>query len=226
MIYVVQHNDEMYVSLMEGYETIKVGKLFEDDGRDNINYLNPYINETTALYDIWKNHNEDIVGMIHYRRVFFTDNDFRALTFDKAKEFMKSKKLICTKYHTLGESTIYDYFRYSIQITSPRCLPTFDKYMLILEEKDPKVIEYFHTHNRFFARNMFIARKEVIDKYCEWLFPIIIPMTEQFIEEDIKKGKVLGQERLLGHFVERMFSYWIEEVLGVEDVGALHYLTY
>ena len=40
MIYVVKHSeDELLIPLLNNYKELKVGKLFEDDGRDNINYL-------------------------------------------------------------------------------------------------------------------------------------------------------------------------------------------
>ena len=233
MIYIAQHNDEQFVPILKGYKILKVGKEFEDDGRDNINYLNPYINEATALYDIWKNCNEEIVGLTHYRRIFIYMDDMdylRGLSFDIAKKILEYKDIITSPFHTLGSDTIYGYHRYSLLLTSPHTVKTFDKYINKLDKIEPKLIEYFMKSNRFIARNMFVAKKEVIDKYCEWLFPIIIPLTEEFIENDLKNvgpiGKTPGQERLIGHFIERMFSYWVECVYGLDKVGALKYLTY
>jgi len=45
-----------------------------------------------------------------------------------------------------------------------------------------------------------------MNKYCEWLFPLIIPITEQFIKED---ASIVVNKRMIGHLVERLFSYWI-----------------
>ena len=226
MIYIVKHNEDIYVPLMKNYKYINVGKMYEDNGRDNINYLNPYINETTALYDLWKNHNDDIIGMIHYRRIFLDLSKDNVLSFNKAKEYldMSSKDLICTYYHAFDNSTIYDYFKYTISIITPEALPIVEKYMNKLKSIDKNIIKYFKTKDRFIARNMFIARKEVIDRYCEWLFPFIIPLTEEFVKEDLEN--VGDQTRMIGHLVERLFSYWIEEVLGVNRAIGLPYITY
>jgi hypothetical protein len=89
---------------------------------------------------------------------------------------------------------------------------------------EPKVVEYFKSKNQFIGRNMFITRKEIMDKYCEWLFPIILPLAEEFVRVDLKQAE--ENERLLGHFVERMFSYWLEEIYGVEKLGFVYYLTF
>lgn len=226
MIYVVKHNNDMYipVDLMSGYKEIKVGKLFEDDGRDNINYLNPYINETTALYDIWKNCTDEYVGLNHYRRLFLVDGTTNVLSFEQAKDYLRNYDLLCTKFHSLQGNSIYGYFKYSLRVTTPSSVPTFEKYMEKLGNVCPECLAYFKKKTEFIGRNMFVARKEVIDEYCKWLFPIIIPLTEEFVENDLEAAK--GQERMIGHFVERMFSYWIEEVHGKDKIGGLYYITY
>ena len=54
--------------------------------------------------------------------------------------------------------------------------------------------------------NVILAKKSVLREYCEWLFPIVIPITEKFIETD--KDKVFNT-RLIGHILERIFAYWV-----------------
>jgi hypothetical protein len=227
MIYVVKHSDDNFIPLTDGYKIIGVGDKFEDNGRDNINYLNPYINETTALYDIWKNCNEEVVGLVHYRRLFtYIDNNgyFYNLPIDIATNIVNQNKIICTHYHDLARNTIYSYLKYSFQVSSPHVIKTYDKYINKLESIDNNIIKYFETNNKFIARNMFVARKEIIDKYCQWLFSFIIPLTEEFIMKDL--GELSGQERMLGYFVERIFSYWLECIYGKEKLTHLYYITY
>ena len=73
MIYIVKHK-EYENPVPQGYKQLYVGNMFHFDYKeDNINKLNPYINETTGIYDIWKNHKDDIVGLCHYRRFFYDD---------------------------------------------------------------------------------------------------------------------------------------------------------
>ena len=118
MIYVVKHSNESFVPLNKGYTILGVGNEFVDDGRDNINHLNLYINETTALYDIWKNYNENIVGLNHYRRsfVFINEQGFLFnMSFKIAKTIVEDNKLICTnkinspRYNFIGKINVINF---------------------------------------------------------------------------------------------------------------------
>ena len=80
-----------------------------------------------------------------------------------------------------------------------------DKYLDKVYEKEPEFKEYL-TRERFNNSEMFVCKRELIDKYCKWLFDLIIPITEEFIKEDLDKAK---NKRLIGHIIERLFAYWI-----------------
>jgi hypothetical protein len=193
----------------DGYRLLNVGPICDHLDKDNINYLNPYINETTAMYHIWKNCNDEYVGLAHYRRGFVDPNNVnRVLPFDTAKEILKCRDIICTPYHTFGKYTMLEYFRFCMKGTSKECLEVFNIIYDKLVSKEPDIDKYFSTTTEFIARNMFICKKEVFDRYCEWLFPIIIPITEDFRDNYIERAK--GEERMIGHICERLFSYWMD----------------
>ena len=52
---------------------------------------------------------------------------------------------------------------------------------------------------------MFIARKEILEKYCEWLFPIL-----QFCEEKIGSKSDSYQNRYIGFLAERLLTVFLE----------------
>ena len=62
MIYIIKHK-EVETPKIKGYKELGVGECFKGH-KDNINHLNPYINELTGVYDIWKNCKDDIKGQI------------------------------------------------------------------------------------------------------------------------------------------------------------------
>lgn len=191
MIYIVKHK-EYNNPIPKEYKELYVGDMFKNNDLDNINKLNPYLNEATGLYEIWKNCNDDIVGLVHYRRFFLCD-------YNMAKEILKDYDIIITK-DVVFDKGIYEQLR--SEVDHPEVL---DKYYNKLCELEPELKEWFEL-KKFNPKEMFICKKTLIDKYCEWLFNIMIPLTEEFIRED--KDKVFNK-RILGHLTERLFSYWI-----------------
>ena len=152
------------------------------------------------------------------------------MSFKTAKTIVEDNKLICTNKIDLKENTIYSHLKYTFQTFCPNVVPTFNKYINKLEKIDKDLINYFKTSHSLIGKNMFICKKEIIDKYCEYLFPFIIPLTEEFIKYDLKNIKALGnypgQERMIGHIIERIFSYWLEEKLGTENIVESYYITF
>lgn len=196
MIYVIKHKD-YDCPIPEGYKVLEVGPLFKDQG-DNINDLNPYINELTGLYWIWKNTSDDFVGLCHYRR-YFTDNGI--LTYERAKEKLIGHDILITTPVTF-EQSLYDI----LKIDSGG-QEAFWLYRNLIFREFPGFAKYLQTTNRVNPRNMFFCRKDLIDKYCEWMFPKVIPIAERYREEIPRKYN--NQDRLIGYFAERLMSYWI-----------------
>ena len=196
MIYIIKHK-EYNNPIPKDYQQLWVGERFWNYKKDNINELNPYINEATALYDIWKNTKDRIVGLCHYRRFFWNNNDY--LKLKDAKEILKEYDIIITK-EVQFDKGIYEQLRSEIE--NPDIL---DKYYNILIEKEPQLKEWF-KFTSFSAKEMFVCKRELLNKYCEWLFSLIIPITEQFVKEDMDR---VINKRMIGHLVERLFAYWI-----------------
>jgi hypothetical protein len=202
-MYVIKHYKDGY-KIPIGYEPLYVGPLFTDTGTDNINHLNPYINELTGLYYLWKNTHDPIVGMCHYHR-FFTEND-KPIRAGLAEDLARDHDIILV-YPVCYETSIIDNLEHDFRDD----LPTFHKYMDMLYEKEPGLKGYFEW-STFNPRNMLIARREVIEGYCEWLFPLIIPITEQFIREEVHKwGPGHYYRRMIGFIAERLLTYYVRK---------------
>lgn len=196
MIYINKH--KAYNNpIPEDYEELYSGNLFTDTKADNINYLNPYINEATGLYYIWKNKKDKYVGLCHYK-MFFKNNG-EPLKLKDAKKILEDYDIII-KYDYIFDKGIYKQLRSEFE--NPDIL---DKYYNILCDKEPELKEWFEL-KQFNNSEMFVCKRETMNKYCEWLFPLIIPITEQFIRED---ADIVVNKRMIGHLVERLFSYWV-----------------
>ena len=196
MIYIVKHR-EYDNPVPKDHKELFVGDLFSDKGLPNINELNLYINELTGLYDIWVNSRDKIVGLSHYRRLFINNGDY--VNLKDAEEILKEKDIIITpevKFNMI----LYWQLRYEVENSD-----YLDKYLNMYYEKEPLFKDYIENHKGFSNREMFICKKELIDKYCKELFSIVLPITYEFIKEDYKHCN----SRLISHIAERYFYYWV-----------------
>ena len=196
MIYIINHTDKE-IPIMNNYKELKVGPKYEDNGRDNINYLNPYINEATGLYDIWKNTTDDIVGLVHYRRIFEDNGDY--LTIERAEEILKDYDIILTE----------EYYPHENITAAMKCVllgdeQVLDKYINKIGEKEPNYKEYMKS-KYFNPCEMFVAKRDAMDKYCEWVFDLMIPLAEEF-----KNDQVINK-RLLGYLFEELLTYYCQQ---------------
>lgn len=57
--------------------------------------------------------------------------------------------------------------------------------------------------------NMFVARREVFDVYCKWLFSFYIDATEEVLRTLNLKDLPWSPRRLMSFFAERMFHVWL-----------------
>lgn len=190
MIYIVNHIPNIPL-VMLGYENLYVGSV----GKGEINHLNPYINEATGLYEIWKK-KDMIKGLVHYRRYFLDDGGF--LSIDRAAEILSEYDVItCKNYEPPTPlEHLYKYLDKGI----------VDKYIYQLPRE---VIEWFNSYQSFNILNMFVSKAEFIDAYCKWLFPLILPLAEQFAREDVTEDR--HRNRTIGYIIECLFGYWCKD---------------
>lgn len=149
-----------------------------DAGGDNISAKNPYYNEMTGLYWLWKNTNLDYSGICHYRRQFESDVAWRYLWEDKADVILPMPALVYPDlsgyYLNWGEKAYYEMM------------------LLVIKEKHP---DYYETaiwcaeHPIFYPNNIFIAKREIVESYCEFAFSVIDEVEERMKNYEGTKQK-------------------------------------
>lgn len=191
--------------------------FLSDDVGINISEKNKNYCELTGLYWIWKNSDFEYVGLIHYRRLFLNHRtpgrltpvikyiplEHRLLTANTVIKILRVKDIILPLKIAFAYSVKEEYerahykkdlelARQGIKHLAPDYLETFDK---VMNRK------YLHPYN------MFVAKKALIDRYCEWLFSIL-----EYIESKIDMGGYdQYQRRVYGFLAERLFNVWIEK---------------
>lgn len=166
----------------------------QDDFGDNISEMNRKYCEITALYWIWKNDKTDYVGVSHYRRRFLFDKDAVAAIKNGVADVIVTIPVINTR----GIKTQYEV---------DHSVSDFEILIDVMHRLYPEYgddLSVVGQQQFFFAYNMFVMKRSVLDEYCEWLFPILFACEEQIGDkEDPYQNRYAGflAERLLNVFL-------------------------
>ena len=193
---------------------IQVGKAltdkdiapFHDDEGDNISYRNKGYSELTALYWLWKNEKCKWIGLCHYRRHF-------AITVAQLDSLINSPVDIVLTVPIINFPSVQDIYFRDHEKTD------WQNMLEVLENMYPdyrNAAEKFFHGNYYCGYNMFIARKDIMDEYCAWLFPLL-----ERIEEYHVSHADSYQRRYVGFLAERLFSlYFLGEIKSYRIVFA------
>lgn len=205
-IWVVTH--KKYNEIDNGlYKTIHVGRSLGedlgyqgDDTGDNISYKNRYYCELTGMYWLWKNYECDIIGICHYRR-FFIEKE-RLLTKEYVERTLNDYDIIISQNQIVSQNSLKE------QYYDNHCGSDWEECKKVITEKYPEYIQAFECmeNSRIFnICNMMITRKEIYDRYCNWLFDILFEV-EKRIDIDNKDDY---QKRVMGFLSERLLKVWL-----------------
>ena len=227
-VYVAAHKRENLV-LPEGYRICQVNAektgrwegsfVHDNDSDDNISAKNESYCELTALYELWRNDRSDIKGLAHYRRYFsrnntLTLNNFLLTTIDGSRirdSILKKEQIIgyLSSYDMIVEypcnPEIANAYEDLLRYVYPQDIEILCK---TIEEYYPDYEESLHCvlrSTRISYLNMFIAKREICDKYCEWLFGVL-----GRVEDRINTGNYdVRHRRVYGYFGEVLLNVWI-----------------
>ena len=167
-----------------------------DNVGDNISVLNKQFCELTALYWIWKNAKEDVVGLVHYRRHFTIPEDWLQRMTDNGVDVILPVPLYVVPNLEENYRSRHD----------ERDLDYMFAYMRKSHYEEYEELTRFWQNGLYSPCNMIIARKEVLDDLCEWLFPILFTVAEHGGQKD---DAYLN--RYPGFLSERLISYFFDK---------------
>lgn len=193
-------------------ENRRAGWQYDDQG-DNISQKNKHYCELTGLYWIWKNSPESIVGLTHYRRAFESPSNSKQMLRDYEIENILANydcivaaKEPCTssigcnlitvaeQYRMIHSSTDLLHAREIIRTKRPDYLDAFD--------------EAICEGHSFSPCNMIICKKELMDRYCKWLFKIEKQLDKRI---DYISGRDSYQQRMPGFISERLLNVFLRK---------------
>lgn len=164
-----------------------------DDRGENISAKNRQFCELTALYWIWKNDRSDYAGLCHYRRHF-------ELSEEEIRRLGGSDIDVAVTIPILNFPSVRDMYK------NDHCIEDWDIMLDILRRLHP---DYYETAlkvqdgNYYYAYNMILARKKILDSYCKWLFPIL-----DLCEARCGQKSDRYQARFIGFLAERLLTVY------------------
>ena len=174
---------------------------------DNISDKDSLYCELTGLYYIWKSDRHSITGLAHYRRLFTIDSNqiqYLIWKYDVIiPDYVYCKKSIRESYEKSHVQDDWNIMMDVLQSMYP------DYY--------PDAVKIFEK-SRFIPYNMFISKREILESYCEWLFPLLFS-----IEPKINlRNRSRYQGRAIGFLAERLFILWVfHNNLKVKNISVL-----
>lgn len=203
-IYVVTHKDypivkdDLHLPLLVGAENNEdtYGFLCDNEG-DNISYKNDQYCELTGLYWMWKNCKNDYIGLCHYRRYFAMGplGTKGIITSERCMELLENHDVIVHK-RSIG-FTLYDVSAY--MITKELLDESLDIFKRIYPDFSHDMDEVINSRQHY-GHNMLIAKKEIFDGYCEWLFKYLEVLEDELDTENL---------RIFGYISEICLSVYI-----------------
>lgn len=201
--------DDLYLPLHVGAEGKDDLGFTKDNDGDNISLKNPNFCELTGMYWAWKNLDEDYVGLVHYRRYFGGDLNFEVG--GKIKKILSKKQLECLlkevdvvvpKKRNYLIETLYSHYDHTMYIEPLDCAGE------IIREKHPeyyKEFELLKKRKSAHMFNMFIMKKNLFNKYCEWLFDVLFELEKRV---DVSLYDAF-HARFYGRVSELLLDVWL-----------------
>lgn len=138
-----------------------------DEGCDGLSKQNALYGELTATYYAWKYGTYSVTGIFHYRRILKVTEEQLQLLQDKEIDAILPLPFVCYPDASgqYGRYLLKPDIEILLQVLKEKCPEDFETIKKLLE------IPYLYNYN------MLIARKEVFDDYCGWLFPLLEEIT-------------------------------------------------
>ena len=204
-LFVVSHKKVKHILKEPGYKYISVGGHYRDDyndndGKDNISEKNPYYCELTATYWIWKNCDSNYVGLLHYRRLFgkrILGLFFKPAKIGKLKELATVNDAVLSKPYPFKKKTAKQHY------IEARGSEELDATEEVIKVRFPKYLPYWNevmNSHSIHACNIIFCKKEVFDRYCEFLFPLLN-------EVEKKLGNI---DRVYGYISEWLLDVFVK----------------
>ena len=187
---------------------------YTDDSYDNISEKNGNYSELTGLYWMWKNRiqnsyygKECYFGLAHYRR-------FLEMSDDDLLRLKNNNIDVVLPYPMPYEPNIEEHHKRYITETE------WSGVLQALEELEPEYAKEFNDileQEYLFNYNVILAKSEVLNQYCSWLFPLLFRIEEINNPDGMKEAnRYIGY---VGETLETLYFMYNRDELKIAHTG-------
>lgn len=182
-----------------------------DDEGDSISGLNASYSELTGMYWLWRNVDADVKGLVHYRRLLGSPDPARRRARDPYGRIATGEELfflvtqrgfIAAKRRDYLIESVYSHYAHTHDAAH------LDACRGVLTDRCPAAVPFWDrlmAGRRVHAFNMLVARADLFDGYCSWLFPVI----EELINRIDSVSMTPFEARWPGRVAELLLDPWL-----------------
>jgi Domain of unknown function (DUF4422) len=198
--------------------TVRLSAVGDNSG-DNIAAKNLYYRELTGLYWIWKNVDAEVVGFCHYRRFFSPlmtplNKPIIQVSKEEAQKILLADSAGTILQGDLAFADAIVAMRYVFNVSLEQQFfhhhgtefwnLSLESLQNVYPEEGNAARTYFRQTNSFYGYNMVITKKQTLDTYCDWMFPVL-----EDVEKNLRRQGEGKFPQLFGHMGERLFCWWL-----------------
>lgn len=189
---------------------------------ENIDYLNPWFCEITALYWLLKNTESEYIGLTHYRTDFFEDSSLKVMGPEKISDILS------------GHDVIAGLWQYYDGMHGKDLRKNLDKwlgydicsFMDVLSAHEPGFVEFLEEYMLIghMACNCFIAKRSIIEPVFDRLMGLVeyyrevTPRCESNLRSDGWIFEVLMGAMLEYSFADIRYSRLVKFKRGLRSI--------
>lgn len=211
---------EPFINIQCGRSVVanKLNMLGDDTG-DNISQRNAYWSEITGLYWAWKHlQRVDYIGLASYRRYFNfnfdTNEPVQIAPADQAPRILEATlgKYNTSHFRDADVITPVPYtYAYSIRKVCSMNYVDADFEILesVIQERHPAYmdayVEHMYHNNKMIGHNMFIMSWDNFQKFCSWVFDILLEVEKRTYPQNYPKNQI----RIYGYMHELLLEVFL-----------------
>ena len=168
----------------------EMSEMLGDDADDNISAKNPYYSEMTEQYWAWKNFSgSEYIGFCHYRRYFGEE-----ITAENVDGYFSDGTEVLLAGPVFRHYNRWNWLKTYVGSEDLGIM------QMVVKKLYP---DYYATMSHYandyvdYPLNMFLCRRELFEKYAEWIFSILFEC-----EKYVKLSSYSRARRLYGYLAE------------------------